>query len=93
MLQLVESSGPWAWIDPDGETLEESYKNKMGKHDELRREIFEAHPDKPFEQTTIMVSSTGAVMKRPQEEFAKVARLIGANRARSKRNVGDEAIR
>jgi hypothetical protein len=61
--QLTEITCPWSWMDHDGETLQKAYNKKVGKYDQLRREIAEAYPGKPVNQFTIVVSATGAFMK------------------------------
>jgi hypothetical protein len=90
--QLVEITCRWACVDHDGETLQKSYLEKIGKHDQLRREIAEAYPSKPVTQSTIVVSAKGAFMKKSLVESAKVAKLKGGNLERCGRNVVDAAM-
>jgi hypothetical protein len=91
--QLVEVTCPWAWIDHDGETLEKAYKKKVGKFDQLRREIKEVCPRIEVIQSTIVVGATGAFVKKSQAEFARVTKLKGILLARASRDVVDAAIR
>jgi hypothetical protein len=60
--QLVEITCPWNWVDQDGETLQKAYNKKIGKYDQLRREISEAYQERPVNQFTVAVSATGAFM-------------------------------
>jgi hypothetical protein len=53
--QLTEITCPWSWMDHDGETLQKAYDKKVGKYDQLRREIAEAYPGRPVNQYTIVV--------------------------------------
>jgi hypothetical protein len=80
-------------VDHDGETLQKAYNKKVGKYDQLRREIAEAYPGRPVNQYTIVVSATGAFMKQSQTEFARATRLQGKQLARFSRDVVDAAIR
>jgi hypothetical protein len=80
-------------MDHDGVTLQKAYNKKVGKYDQLRREIAEAYPGRPVNQYTIVVSATGAFMKRSQTEFARATKLQGKQLARFSRDVVDAAIR
>jgi hypothetical protein len=80
-------------MDHDGETLQKAYNKKVGKYDQLRREIAEAYPGRPVNQYTIVVSATGAFMKQSQTEFARATKLQGKQVARFSRDVVDAAIR
>jgi hypothetical protein len=76
-----------------GETLQRADNKKVGKYDQLRREIAEADPGRPVNQYTIVVSATGAFMKQSQLEFARATKLQGKQLARFSRDVVDAAIR
>jgi hypothetical protein len=91
--QLAEITCPWAWADHNGEIFEKSYMKKVGKYDQIRREISETYPGKPVEPSTIVVSATGATMKRSPAEFSKVTRPAGKDLARWSRNAVDMAMR
>jgi hypothetical protein len=91
--QLTEITCPWSWMDHDGETLQKAYNKKVGKYDQLRREIAEADPGRPVNQYTIVVSATGAFVKQSQTEFARATKLQGKQLARFSRDVVDAAIR
>jgi hypothetical protein len=56
---LTEITCPWSWVDHDGETLQKAYNKKVGKYDQLRREIAEAYPDRPVNEFTTVVTATG----------------------------------
>jgi hypothetical protein len=73
--------------------LEKAYRKKSGKHDQLRRETSKTYPGKPVTKSTIVVSATGAFMKKSLTTFAKVTKLEGKHLARCGRNVVDAAIR
>jgi hypothetical protein len=79
----VEITCPWAWIDCVGEIFEKAYKKKVGKYDQLKREMTEAYPDRPVIQSTIVVGATG---------FAKITRSEGEQLARFSRELVDAAI-
>jgi hypothetical protein len=89
---LIEITCPWSWVDQDGETLQKAYNKKVGKYDQLRREISKAYPERPVNQFTIVVSATGAFMKQSQTEFARATKLDGKQLARFSRDVVDAAI-
>jgi hypothetical protein len=72
--QLAEVICPWAWIAHDGETLEKVYEKRLGKYDQLRREISEAYPGHPVVQSTIVVAATGVFMKKSLAESVKVTK-------------------
>jgi hypothetical protein len=91
--QLTEITCPWSWMDHDGETLQKAYNKKVGKYDQLRREIAEVYPGRPVNQYTIVVSATGAFMKQSQTEFARATEVQGKQLARFSRDVVDAAIR
>jgi hypothetical protein len=64
--QLVEVTRPWAWIDHDGETLEKACKKRVGKYDQLRREIKEAYARMEALPSTIVAGATGVFLKKSQ---------------------------
>jgi hypothetical protein len=59
--QSTEITCPWSWVDHDGETLQKEYNNRVGKYDQLRREIAEAYPERPVNQFTIVVNQFTSV--------------------------------
>jgi hypothetical protein len=88
---LVEVTCQCVWID--GEILEKACKKKVGTYDQLIREISEAHANCSLVQSAIVVSATGAFMKKFLADFAKVTKLEGRHLARYGREVVDAAIR
>jgi hypothetical protein len=91
--QLTDITCRWSWVDHDWETLQKAYNKKVGKYDQLGREISEADSERPVNQFIVVVSATGAFMKQSQTEFARATKLEGKNLARFSREAVDAAIR
>jgi hypothetical protein len=88
----VEIICPWRWVDDDGETLEKSYRKKVGRYDILRQEFSHTYPNQKVDQTTIVVRATGVFHKKSQVESTKAIPLEGKDLARWQRNAVDMAI-
>jgi hypothetical protein len=90
---LIEIATPWSFDGQYGSTLTKEYHQKVAKYQPLMGNNQKERTGYEVDQTTIIFSPTGALLKESMEELAKVSKLPRGELEIRGRCIVDAAIR